>query len=119
MTHPTREQLAREYAKSVGDDCLNQRTSPGTPVGECTYIFCGCHVNDAFLAGAQYQDLISREAEGAEILALKRIAMECAGELSRYIREDHENGCVNTHGIKILADFDKYFGGGRKYDRNL
>lgn len=58
----SKEELAREYAKSIGDDCLNQRMSPGTPVGECAYIFCGCSVNDAFLSGfdAGYARAIER-----------------------------------------------------------
>ena len=43
--------LATKYSKSVGDDCLCQRTNPGTPVGEHIFIFCGCDVSDAYKAG--------------------------------------------------------------------
>jgi hypothetical protein len=46
------QKAANEYAKDRGDDCLCGRTQPGTPVGECIYIFCGCDIADAFKAGA-------------------------------------------------------------------
>lgn len=43
--------LANEYAKSVGEDCLCERTQPGTPVGEHIYISCGCDIAKAYMAG--------------------------------------------------------------------
>jgi hypothetical protein len=42
---------ADKYCQSVDDDCLCQRTQPGTPVGEHIYCFCGCHIHKAFKAG--------------------------------------------------------------------
>jgi hypothetical protein len=45
--------LANKYTKVVGDDCLCQRTSPGTPVGEHIYCFCGCNVAEAYQAGLE------------------------------------------------------------------
>lgn len=46
-------EMASKHAASVGDDCLRERNRPGTPVGECIYIFCGCHVHEAHIAGAR------------------------------------------------------------------
>jgi hypothetical protein len=45
------EKLALTYSKEQGDDCLTGRTRPGTPVGECITLFCGCDLHDAFKAG--------------------------------------------------------------------
>ncbi len=49
------KKAALAYENERGVDCLNGRTQPGTPVGECIYIFCGCDINKAFLAGAAEQ----------------------------------------------------------------
>lgn len=43
---------ANQYARAKGDDCLCQRTQPGTPVGEHIYVFCGCDLAEAYIAGA-------------------------------------------------------------------
>lgn len=50
------KQAAEEYCKSVNDDCLCQRTNPGTPVGEHIYCFCGCSIYEAYLAGWNARD---------------------------------------------------------------
>jgi len=71
------EQAAREYEKLAGGDCLNEKTVPGTPVGECLYFFCGCSVYEAFKAGAKWQveqDRIHIEKLEAEILAINHEA---------------------------------------------
>ena len=48
------EEAANEYAKKMGDDCLCQRTRPGTPVGEHPDFFCGCYVYGGFVNGAKW-----------------------------------------------------------------
>jgi len=48
-----RERRAKEFTKSKDDDCLCQRTQPGTRYGEHIYIFCGCSLHEAFIAGAE------------------------------------------------------------------
>jgi hypothetical protein len=48
------EDAANAYAKERGDDCLRARNHPGTPVGECIHIFCGCDIYDGFKAGYRY-----------------------------------------------------------------
>lgn len=45
------DKKSKAYCDSVGDDCLCERTQPGTPVGECIYIFCGCNIDEAYQAG--------------------------------------------------------------------
>lgn len=59
MTHeaktPSIEEMADIYAHKQGDDCLCQRTQPGTTFGEHIFCFCGCDVHASFLAGAKAQ----------------------------------------------------------------
>ena len=67
-----RDELAEKYAKSAGDDCLCQRTNPGTPVGEHIFCFCGCDISDAFLAGYD-----AREAEVKRLREALEAACSC------------------------------------------
>lgn len=61
------EEEAEKYAKEKGDDCLCQRTAPGTPFGEHIWIFCGCDVFKAHLAGADLaMRLICEELRSAD-----------------------------------------------------
>lgn len=49
-------QLADKYIleQDFDEDCLSERTQPGTKYGECTYhSLCGCFVHETFKAGYQ------------------------------------------------------------------
>jgi len=58
------DKLAEAHCHENGDDCLCQRTVPGTPFGEHIYMFCGCSLYDAYRAGFQ---------KAKELLRLKEI----------------------------------------------
>ena len=89
MTKPTppsvatpadRERRAKEFTKSKDDDCLCQRTQPGTRYGEHIYIFCGCNIHEAFLTGAESEAAHSaaywEERVKGLVEALERVADE-------------------------------------------
>lgn len=67
-------QLADKYIleQDFDEDCLSERTQPGTKYGECTYhSLCGCFVHETYKEGfdaasAEYEKIIA-ELEGALI----------------------------------------------------
>ena len=68
-----RDELAAQYARDKGDDCLCQRTNPGTPVGEHIHCFCGCDLHEAHQAGFNFG--------AAEVMAMAEKLVEALGDL--------------------------------------
>jgi len=92
-----KNRLADEYIlkQDFDEDCLTERTNPGTPVGECTYhTLCGCFIHETYKEGfdaasAEYEKIIA-ELEGAldsiiEIdLITHKMHPEYEGQFSEY-----------------------------------
>ena len=81
--HQKDEKAARGYCREKGDDCLTDRTQPGTPVGECIYIFCGCDLYDAVIFGIAH----ARAQDAEWVKALEKtvnIAVKFRDKLSNY-----------------------------------
>ena len=81
------ERLAEDYCYQKGDDCLCQRTAPGTPFGEHIYTFCGCNLYDAYKAGFRKAKelLIKREQEVLPSVRWLEIELD---ELMKFGEED-------------------------------
>jgi len=48
------EVFIQKKLRDMGDDCVCQRTSPGTPVGEHIHCFCGCQLDEIARAMAEH-----------------------------------------------------------------
>lgn len=103
MTLP--ERLASEYAKEAGDDCLCQRTQPGTPVGEHIYCFCGCNVYEGFLAG--YAAAEKRAEWKSEHDNLSKFAEDLRKERDALVSQ--LANCIKSHddNVSLMKDFQK------------
>lgn len=64
------EDAANKYVtETKGDDCLCQRTQPGTKYGEHLYIWCGCSIAEGFVAGARFER--ERISKSGDVLLAK------------------------------------------------
>lgn len=75
------EKLAKKYCQSVDDDCLCQRTQPGTKFGEHIYCFCGCGISKAYEAGFEKaRQMATKLADESPLHCQCAIKIEDMGE---------------------------------------
>ncbi len=75
------EKLSNQFAIEKGNDCLCQRTSPGTHYEEHIYCFCGCTLGEAYVAGfLKARELAIQQVRETE----KRFGFQSVANLDGY-----------------------------------